>query len=454
MTQTFMPQIQKVLAKKIKPEPKNTARMVDDIRKDPVFRLGVSIIRALAADVSVSINVESSTDEPRAQALADNLLDVWDQSIYSALNAIEYGRQAFEIIHGLEGSINTIHELCPIPFELSKLKIDKESGSPVGVEVGSGGDSIELAPRYAWWFALDATDINPYGVSRYSGAPWDVRQRRKALDKQEEIWFERFSQGNGLARAPDQSKSDGTVGKGDIGEIDSNGEPMDYAKILDERFQQLKAGGFLILPSTQYRQDEGSGYLWDVTTWPELKDGAAILARRNNLDVAALRSLGIPERALIQEGQTGAYALAQAHQTVMNDMINGIARQVVTSFQRQVIDRMVQINGIDGSLVMTWRKVGDRTTDRFNQFLTSAIQSTSPSIMLTSVIDFIGMMESEGVPIQEGARNTLKRIADMSMSAQPATSFGQPSQTTSLALDWIEEAIRERDQVTKRLSFG
>jgi hypothetical protein len=429
------PQVYKAFTQAVKKEPRDTARIVDDMRKDPVFQLGIKVLRSMASSVVVSFDVDG--DDPRAQRLASHCADLWDQNARHALEAIEYGRQAFEIVHGINGDLNTIAELIPIPYEISEVEIDKESGFRSVIKVGKGKSQVELIPQHYLWIALDATRIEPFGKSRYRGAAYQVRQQRKKLDQQEETWYNRYSMGVGLAFAPEEAIGTPIAGDGDRGEIATDGNPVDPAKALRDALEELKAGGWMILSSATY--PEGGGRKWGLEQFPEVKEGSPIANRRNHLDVAALRSLGIPERAVIQEGQTGSYSLAEAHALVLNDTVEDIARQVIIQFQKQIVDRLCRLNEINGRITMTWKPIGDKSDQQANEIVRAVITSSTPSPLVTEgVIDFPKIAESIGFPLGSDAAQALKRIADK--ASAPSLGFGGQS----LALSMLDDVMKIR----------
>ena len=444
-----MPQVSRAIAPAIKKEPKDTKRIVDDMRKDPVFKLGVQVLKSMASSIVVSF--ETDGDDPRSKWLASHLNDVWDLHVKEALDAIEYGRQAFEIVHGLYGDLNTVADLVTVPFEISELQIDKETGCRGVLKVGKGKSQIELEPRHYWWATIDATTTEPFGKSRYRGAPYQVREQRKKLDQQEQTWYDRYSMGTGVARAPDETHAPPIAGEGDKGEMTVAGEPIDPAKAMADQLDAIRAGGWMILSSATY--PNGGGLMWDLTQFPEVKDGAAIINRRNNLDVAALRSLGIPERALIQEGQTGAYSLAEAHQLVLNDTVEDIARQIIGSFQEQIVDRLCRLNELP-KITITWTPIGDKSDQQGNELVRSVLTSSAPSPLLTDgVIDFIKIAESIGYPIEPGAKEALRRISERASSQAGSGGFGGfGGFGGNLALSMLEDVMQKRQGLVRQLS--
>ncbi len=432
--------VNRLIGKSMEKEPGNVGQLVEKMRKDPIFKFGVRVLRSYVSGVSVSADFDQH--DPRQQVIADNVLTMWDSFITNALDAIEYGRQAMEITYQVSRdntTVNTIATLTPIPWAMCRLKI--EDGVILGVEVGKGTDAILLRGGEVWWCAIEATRSNPHGVSIYRGAPWEVYQRREVMRRNRKNFTERFAIGAGVATVPIEVPSTAITDKGAAPEINPNGDPVDPVEEMGQQLTSMKAGGWLVIPSTQYSPDQGGGRQYTVEAFPEPKGSEPLDKEKDSLDVEALWSLGIPERAVMQQGQTGAYALADAHQRVLHDLANGIARQVVTSFQRQVVDPLCELNRCAGSVQMTWQRIGDAQADRTAKMIDTVMNQPTPSPILTKVVDIVSLMESEGIPLVDGARQALEAIA-----AGPA-----PATSPAMAFSMIEDVMASSAEAVKRL---
>ena len=432
--------VNRIIGKSMEKEPGNVGQLVEKMRKDPIFKFGLRVLKSYVSGVSVATDFDQ--DNRRQQIISDNLLAMWDSFVINALEAIEYGRQALEITYGVsdkDPSVNVIATLTPIPWAMCRLKI--EEGVILGVEVGKGQDAILLRTGEVWWCAIDATRANPHGVSIYRGAPWEVYQRREIMRRNRKNFTERFAIGGGVATVPIDLPSTAVTDKGATPEIDANGDPVDPVTAMGQELTSMKAGGWLVIPSVNYSADQGGGRQYTVEAFPEPKSSEPLDKEKDSLDVEALWSLGIPERAVMQQGQTGAYALADAHQRVLHDLANGIARQVVTSFQRQVADPLCDLNRVPGSVQMTWQRIGDAQAERTAKMIDTVMNQPTPSPILTKVVDIVSLMESEGIPLVDGARQVLEAIA-----AGPA-----PATSPAMAFSMIEDVMASSAEAVKRL---
>ena len=115
---------------------------------------------------------------------------------------------------------------------------------------------------------------------------------------------------------------------------------------------EAESGGTLLLSSARYVNNDGTlsdKFLYDFDPSDGLRDGSALDTRLTRLDAAALRSLGIPERALTQDSETGTNAMAQAHQQVLFATCDGVLSQIVESFKKYVVEKLVAFNWPAGS---------------------------------------------------------------------------------------------------------
>lgn len=329
----------RALNKLRKPEPAHLAQLVEQMESDYQFKLATLVLTSVIETAHVSIDVDG---DDRAQALADNLLQTWRQTLASALRAISYGRAAFEKTYRIDSvtGLALVAGLDYLPFEYTTLKLNAD-GAFAGVELSAGDRRFHLVPERSWWFALDPTSTQPHGQSRYLGAPSQVLRDRRRLEDLEQIWYSKFAIGHGVARAPESEAVAPRYDSGPPGEFASEMELLDPMEVMREQCARIESGGVLVLSSQRY--PDGT-YLYDYQETEGLRDGTALENRRRMLDAAALRSMGVPERAVTQDAATGSYALAAVHQQVLFKTCEGILSQLVASYQKYVIRKAVEVN--------------------------------------------------------------------------------------------------------------
>lgn len=319
-------------------EPKSIVRLVEEIERDYQFKLGYLVIQALVQSARATIEVAAPGDADRAARLSDNLQRTWAQSLPQATRAFAFGRAAFEKTYRYDrgANLHLVSGLDYLPPEHSELVLGDDGGF-AGVRLETDELSAILGPERSWWFALDPTATAPHGRSRYLGAPQEIWRARRKLEEEERIWFSKFALGHGVARAPDVAATPPAYRD----RPDESGEILDPMEALRRELAAIESGGVLILSSKSYADGK---YHYDYQESQGLRDSTPIEHRRQMLDVAALRSLGIPERAVTQDGQTGSRAVAQVHLEVLYRTAEGILEQIAASFDRYIVAKAVEVN--------------------------------------------------------------------------------------------------------------
>lgn len=434
-----------------KREIQGVAELVKRMREDEAFSFGESVIDELAKTVQVS--VESDSDEPRAVALAESLEDTWYRSFSDMLEYWPFGRAAFERICKWDwsASIHVIKSLDYLPYELTEMKLC--GGKFDGIKVGKGEDAVELTRDESWWLAYDATPLEPHGRSAFLGSPYAVWKLRRDHDKRETTWYKRFSVGRGVAYAPSEAERLPVSGQGDYGDLNAAGQLVNPMEAMKFSLLEVEAGGDLILPSSY---DEAGNKRYSYEPAQDLKDGAALENRRRSLDVMALRSLGIPERAITQDSTTGSRAVADAHLRVLYGTIEGIVSQIVESFQRHIVDVMVRLNGFKGvKLTVNYRSLDDAAKARLDDIVKTVLISNQPSpLVVEGVVDFESMLMESGIPLGADATAALQRVASKAAPAAGPPGFGGGGFGGLSLGDEFRKACIERREGIKQLGGG
>jgi hypothetical protein len=397
-----------------KPERGKLAEFVEKVEADYQFNLGRLTILSLIQSANVSIEVEGGA---RAAALADNLTAAWEASIESAFTCFGYGRAAHEITFGFDraNQLFTVSELTFLPYRRTKPVFDGAGElAAIDIDFISPGEQrryLRIPAEEIWWAALGATPETPSGTSRYLGAPWRVWLERRDLFEQEQIWLRRFALGQYKARAPvSDPDSTGVWNTGDLGELDAQGQPVDHLRDMEREIAKLGSGGSLTLPASR---DESGNFLWDYDATSINPDNTALENRRKALDVAVLRSLGIPERAITQDESTGSFALARAHLEVLRSTVAGVVNPIAKSFQRDVIDRAVALNfGGDGTALTITVDIPDGDAVSLILELVKSITTTAPvpPLVAEGVLDIVKLLEIAGLPVGDDLPAKLETI--------------------------------------------
>lgn len=418
--------VEAALAARPSKAPDDIGKLVDAMREDPIFRLAVQVIKGKIQGARVAFDTKAPEDlKARAKALEETLQRSWERSLGKAVEAVEYGRQAFEVIHRWEPGLNAVvvDRLVPIPYGISQPIYDPSGFSGVRCRVGEA--DFVISRNSLWWFGLDAEPGNPHGRSRYLGGPAKVMMRRKLLDRHEDAYDDRFAIGNAIARYPtDMSYVQSLFGRGSVGETGTDSRSIDCGEIMASKLEEMRAGGVLLLPSDKLPTEKGGGFAWDYdAVGQEFKSVDPLVQRRTYLDVAALRSMGLPERAVIQEaGSGGSYNLAEIHNITADLMVQEILSQAVDSFQADVVRPGVEANGLpDGSITATYQSLTNKTTEHLVGAILRLLEAPAvPPMILSGIVDVVSILEQSGIPLGPGADDVYGSLRAAIAAVTPA----------------------------------
>lgn len=408
-------------------------KLVESTESDPQFLLGITVIRALATSATVSIEVDGETSQ--TQALVDNLMDVWSATLPEALKCFGYGRIAFEKIYGLYDSkagIRPLEKLEPLPFESTEMRICKDDGRYQGIKLKIKSNEVDLDPPETWWLALDPTPKNPYGQSRYRGAPEEVLKERKKLSKNEGIFQDKFALGHGVGYAPSKYPD------GDSN-VDASGQPTNPMDDMANGVRNMWSGAVLVLDSAVDPKTNQPLFRYEA---PQTKQDASPLEnRRRILDAYALRSIGVPERAVTQDDATGSYAMAEVHWKVLQNTVEGLLNAIVVSFQKYVIDPVVLLNCPSANrptLKLVAQPIRDDLRPLVIDLVKSVIAAPQVSPLLAQgVIDLEKLVEASGLPLGPDVQEAIARVRQISatMLQPPAPTPGPSFMAAALPAD-------------------
>jgi hypothetical protein len=402
-------------------EPRSIVRLVEQIESDYQFRLGYLVIESLVRSASIELSfhghgTSAKEEQRRIEAIRENVLTYWGRSLPRAMRAFAYGRAAFEktFVYDDASRGYLLAGLDYLPPERTELVLEND-GSFGGIDLIGSDGRVRLEADRSWWFSLDASATEPYGQSRYLGAPMAIWQSRRQLEQQERIWYSKFAIGHGVARAPD--------GTGPAG--DPASDPME---VMREQLATIESGGILILSS---RTGSDGKYLYDYQATDGQQASMPLERRREMLDVAALRSLGIPERAITQNDRAGSRAMAQVHLEVLYRTCEGILDQILSSFDRYVVRPLVSFNWPATEMPvwrLSYRPIGEASKADPNDSLRElarqlATSSTLPELVRRDVIDVDQLLAMARIPTRQSWRSLSDATANDPTAVRPTEDF-------------------------------
>lgn len=429
-------------------EPKNVIEMAEKIESDYQFLLGKLVICSLIQATKVTI--ETQSDDPAARALAANLQEVWDKTLPDMLRCFGVGRAAFEKRFGPYDQSLGIRRLESLEFlepQYTEMLISESDGSFLGIKYDTGkGDKITIDADESWWLALNPTARQPYGRSQYIGAPYQVWLAREKLRTQHDRWTTRHANGHGVGRAPSKYPSTTNASKGSAGEITAEGNLENPLEDIRAGIEDLGSGGTLVLPSER----DGTGNpLFDYLPPTPGGDSTALETRWQKLDAAALRSIGVPERAVTQDQETGSLAMAAVHWKVLGTRCEELLSQLKNSFRRYVILKAVEANFDDAKPIITI--VSQPVHDEIKSIIVELVKQiiVNPAVsplLLHGVVDLEKLLDIAGIPMGSDVRAKLAAIID---EAKPAPAL--PSLMSRMALSTVRpREVRTWDEYAAR----
>lgn len=405
-----------VAAQQKQPE-KGLPDLVAKMNVDDTFKLAMEVIMSKIEGAAVSIDVVDGPPSERelADLVASNLRKSWEKVVPKGRKAIEWGRAAFEQVWAWDAKASyfALADLFFIPWTLSQPIV--RDGFLAGVKVGQGDNAITLGRNAIWWLAIDETPDNPHGVSRYKGGPEKILEKRETFETYESVWMNRFSIGNGVAYCPREYPPSM---QGEPGEINPSGYKRDPREDTRKAIEDTYAGGVMILPSETYPQT--STRLFEVELGRALQDDTPLQNRGKTLDVRALRSMGVPERSVTQDTDTGSYALAKEHVSVLNSVCNGLLSQMTESFQRYVVSEARRVNGLQSTLETTYHKIGDDADEQAAEIIKTSLQSPTPPALSMIALDFERLLENSGLPVAKDVRDRIAQLVEKTLATPTA----------------------------------
>ena len=384
---------QAALAGAAKPEKtREVGHQIREMREDYQVQFAKLILSANLRAVPVTVSVEGG--DRRAEALAEHLQDLWNETASSMYEAIDYGRVAYEKVYGhdLEHGLTVFASLDPLPYELTQLQLDKETGGFDGIKLRVKDKTVDLTPEQSWWLALDATAMEPHGKSRFSGAPYRVFKDRREAAKCRSVFLQKFALGwiKGHVRRSYEDPE--------------TGETVDAMQEILNAIDDMRSGGALLFGNERTKKADGSDgdYVEDVEAFPVNDKSDPIDTAIDSMDAHQLRAMGIPEKTVIEGEAVGSYAMVTQQMRVLFAVVDDILGQMVQSFQRYVVDKAVALNWSENlpRISVSYPPLTERPDSLIVEIVRAMLTSSQLSPLVTeNAVDVRQMLEDSGIPV-------------------------------------------------------
>lgn len=400
-------------------EPKDLVGVADEMQRDYQVSLAFRTIKALikTAQVTITVDQEEGQHDPatleKAEYLAGKCLELFLDRWSIMLDCIPYGRVAFEKVWKRDERRGCfiLDDLDHLPYAQTEMLVTtsadgQEAGHFAGIRLSIGEhEPIDLEPEKSWWLALDPDATNPYGKSRFMGAPHEVYQRRKLQFEREEQFEDKLLFNGSVSHAPDDP-------------IVEDGQSFDPKQAMDTALQDFRSGGNVILSNDR---DKDGNYLWDVNLPEGMAAADPIISLIGMTDVHMLRAFGLLEKTIVEGAEVGSYALVSIQMIIVRAMCDEIFDQVKKSFQKYVLEPVSYFNRIP-CLKINAPNLAQIPDSLLVEIVKSILTSPALSpLVISGAIDVVAMLKTAGIPISDNAKDVVEEMIARLKAAPVAT---------------------------------
>lgn len=324
----------------------------------------------------VDLKVYACNDSPEAQREADFVESVLcdmdhtlDDHIAEALSCLSYGFAWFEVVYKrrvgptqssdkkrskyTDGRMGVRKIAMRAPWTVSRFDVDNKTGDIQGIyqDGGYAGTTKHYIPsRKSLYYRTTSLNGDPSGRSilRNAYTSYEYLNNLQAI---EAIAVERELAGIPVARIPSEYLSP-----------DATPSQVQFKSNLEQILRDVKFNeqGYIITPSDTYPDKDGSPTnirLVDV----ELMSSSG----SRNIDINPIVSRyqhdiarSVLSEFLMLGSQGGSYALSKSKTDLFLRALESYIQQIVDVLNKQLVERLWELNGLDYSLMPTI-KAGD-----------------------------------------------------------------------------------------------
>ena len=319
----------------------------------------------------VDLKVYACDDSPEAQREADFVESVLcdmdhtlDDHIAEALSCLSYGFAWFEVVYKrrvgptqssdkkrskyTDGRMGVRKIAMRAPWTVSRFDVDNKTGDIQGVyqDGGYAGTTKHYIPsRKSLYYRTTSLNGDPSGRSilRNAYTSYEYLNNLQAI---EAIAVERELAGIPVARIPSEYLSP-----------DATSSQVQFKSNLEQILRDVKFNeqGYIITPSDTYPDKDGSPTnirLVDV----ELMSSSG--SRNIDIDPIVKRYQHDIARSVLSEflmlgSQGGSYALSKSKTDLFLRALESYIQQIVDVLNKQLVERLWELNGLDYSLMPT-----------------------------------------------------------------------------------------------------
>lgn len=299
------------------------------MRRDSQVKLGLIAVKSPFS--GIDYRVSGGTPESRAFVEATILrAPVWQKLIRVALQALDFGRQAAELVWTV-GSVSydpdgPLGDSPAVRRDLVYSLADVRDLDPERTTITTDEWGDYAGVRYAGVFL--PPDRCALAVHR---PEFGSLLGEAVVDSAYHYWWWKNLCHLFAMRFWEKKADPPTKGFAPPGDTqDASGAAIANAKIMADELMSLRNGSVCVLPSEW--DPQGRGRLWDAETMPDGGRPDSLLQMLHYLGAMILRSLYVPERIATQDSTVGSFAMVRSHVDVFLGFLEEIKLQLVLPF--------------------------------------------------------------------------------------------------------------------------
>lgn len=367
-----------------------TFEKIREMRKDPV----ISLVRKMFFagvfqgkwSYEIGVRDRDSVPDEAVTFIEDQLSPMRRHFLqHGALGCFDFGYQPFEKIFDVDGNgYNCLKKLKPLLPDITSIETDLYTGEFVGLENGG----VNLSVEQCLLLNFDVEGTNWYGSSQTGNALplWNDKQKLKSGSQR---YDEKVAGSHWVVTYPDgKSKYQGT--------------DVENSVIAGRILKRLQSSGLIAMPANTMAgfNDPKARQGWTIELISATGAATDFTERFNYLDKSIARTLGFPERSIL-EGQHGTKSEAGEHKDFVMTMIEYRHECLLELLNWHVVNHLLRLNF--GPESENWVKVTASPLTESNKQLLAKIYDTilnSPDGFLAEIdsLDVPAIAESLGIP--------------------------------------------------------
>ena len=411
------------IAAKVKPENRRVDSIAAEMLNDYQIELCLDAIWTAVSATPITFSVEDGDN--RADALAEQLSQLWEDTLPKCKDALSRGRVAFEKVFGFdaEHSLSIVKSLDQLPINMTEMVLDKDAdGEFAGIKLNH---DVTIPAEKSWWLAINPTPLEPYGRGILMGAPYRSWKTRQEAVRLRDVFVRRFILGWIMVRCRPQVEDD-------------DGQKSDNFKAVLDAVDDMRAGGAMAMSS---ERGEDGEYLDTVENVGEVKDLAPLDNTINRMDAEQVRAFGFSEKVVTEGNGVGSYAMVKEQAGLLYSLSLSILSQIAKSFQKYIVDKIVAVN-CNGKTKIT--VVYPKITEQQQAWLIDVVKGMllNPqlsTLILSGAVDVRQILESIGVPLTSEAEVMLASFLK-SQTPVDTTAIASPLMVDSVAAPVASDA--------------